>query len=98
MTAASPRWWRAATQGAASVGGRPVAYQRLQRQAHNANDWYVLAAARAPVGPLYGVSGWSVALVVVALVLLVFAATPDCLWVAVRGKPSTSRGGDAAVT
>jgi len=33
-----------------------------------------------------------------ALVLLVFAATPDCLWVAVRGKPSTSRGGDAAVT
>ena len=53
---------------------RPVAYQRLQRQPHNANDWYVVAAARSPVGPLYGVSGWSVALVVVALVLLVFAA------------------------
>jgi diguanylate cyclase (GGDEF)-like protein len=51
-----------------------VAYQRLQRQADNANDWYVLAAAQAPVGPLYGVSGWSVALVVVALALLVFAA------------------------
>jgi diguanylate cyclase (GGDEF)-like protein len=61
-------------QGSSSVEERPLAYQRLQRQAHNANDWYVVAAARAPVGPLYGVSGWSVALVVVALALLVFAA------------------------
>jgi two-component system, cell cycle response regulator len=61
-------------RGSSAVGDRPVAYQRLQRQAHNANDWYVLATARAPVGPLYGVSGWSIALVVVALALLVFAA------------------------
>jgi diguanylate cyclase (GGDEF)-like protein len=61
-------------QGSASVEDRPVAYQRLERQPHNANDWYVIAAARTPVGPLYGVSGWSVALVVVALALLVFAA------------------------
>jgi diguanylate cyclase (GGDEF)-like protein len=60
--------------GSSSVGDRPLAYQRLQRQPHNANDWYVVAAARGPVGPLYGVSGWSVALVVVALALLVFAA------------------------
>ncbi|HEV3497154.1 MAG TPA: diguanylate cyclase, partial [Actinomycetes bacterium] len=60
--------------GSSSVDGRPVAYQRLERQPHNANDWYVVAAARTPVGPLYGVSGWSVALVVVALTLLVFAA------------------------
>jgi diguanylate cyclase (GGDEF)-like protein len=60
-------------QGASSVGDRPAAYQRLQRQSTNANDWYVLAAARVPVGPLYGVSGWSIALVVVALALLVFA-------------------------
>jgi diguanylate cyclase (GGDEF)-like protein len=60
--------------GSSSVGDRPVAYQRLERQPHNANDWYVVAAARTPVGPLYGVSGWSVALVVVALGLLVFAA------------------------
>src|SRR3712207_3071017 len=59
--------------GSSSVGGRPLAYQRLQRQPHNANDWYVVAAARTPVGPLYGVSGWSIALVVVALTLLVFA-------------------------
>jgi diguanylate cyclase (GGDEF)-like protein len=60
--------------GSRSVGDRPVAYQRLQRQPHNANDWYVVAAARTLVGPLYGVSGWSIALVVVALALLVFAA------------------------
>jgi len=62
------------SRGSSSVGELPLAFQRLQRQAHNANDWYVLAAARTPVGPLYGVSGWSVALVVVALALLVFAA------------------------
>ena len=60
--------------GSSSVEDRPLAYQRLARQLNNANDWYVVAAARRPVGPLYGVSGWSVALVVVALVLLVFAA------------------------
>jgi diguanylate cyclase (GGDEF)-like protein len=63
-----------AAEGSGSIGDRPVAYQRLQRQPHNANDWYVVAAARSPAGPLYGVSGWSVALVVVALALLVFAA------------------------
>jgi two-component system cell cycle response regulator len=63
-----------APSGSRSVGDRPVAFQRLERQPHNANDWYVIAAARAPVGVLDGVSGWSVALVVVALALLVFAA------------------------
>ncbi|HEX2291580.1 MAG TPA: diguanylate cyclase, partial [Pseudonocardiaceae bacterium] len=57
-----------------TVADRPLAYQRLERQPHNANDWYVVAAARTPVGPLYGVSGWSIALVVVALALLIFAA------------------------
>jgi diguanylate cyclase (GGDEF)-like protein len=61
-------------QGSASVDDRPVAYQRLERQPHNANDWYVVAASRTPVGPLDGVSGWSIALVVAALALLVFAA------------------------
>src|ERR687890_2054351 len=60
-------------QGSTSVGNRPVAYKHLQQQPTNANDWYVLATARTPVGPLYGVSGWSIALVVVALALLVFA-------------------------
>jgi diguanylate cyclase (GGDEF)-like protein len=61
-------------QGSSAVGDRPVAYQHLQRQRHNANDWYVMATARVPVGPLYGVSAWSITLVAVALVLLVFAA------------------------
>ena len=61
-------------QGSSSVGDRPVAYQHLQRQRHNANDWFVMAAARSPVGPLYGVGAWSMALVVAALALLVFAA------------------------
>src|SRR5918992_670640 len=56
--------------GSRSVDARPLAFQRLQRHPGNANDWYVVAASRAPVGPLYGVSGWSVALVVVALALL----------------------------
>ncbi len=59
------------SSGSTSVDGRPLAYQRLERQPHNANDWYVVAAARTPVGPLYGVSGWSVALVVVSLALLI---------------------------
>jgi hypothetical protein len=49
-------------QGSSSVGDHPVAYQRLQPQPGNANDWYVVAVARAPTGPLYGVSGWSIAL------------------------------------
>jgi diguanylate cyclase (GGDEF)-like protein len=62
------------SNGSSSVGDRPVAFQRLQRQPDNANHWFVVAAARNPVGPLYGVSGWSIALVVVALALLIFAA------------------------
>jgi Diguanylate cyclase, GGDEF domain len=61
------------TQGLRSVGDHPAAYQRLRRLSGNAIDWYVIAAARAPVGPLYGVSAWSVALVVLALALLAFA-------------------------
>jgi diguanylate cyclase (GGDEF)-like protein len=63
-----------ASSGSSSVGDHPVAFQRLRRRPGNANDWYVVAAARAPAGPLYGVSAWSVALVVVALALLVSAA------------------------
>jgi diguanylate cyclase (GGDEF)-like protein len=56
------------------VADHRAAWKRLQRQQGNANDWYVVAAARVPVGPLYGVSGWSVAIVAVALVLLAVAA------------------------
>jgi diguanylate cyclase (GGDEF)-like protein len=61
-------------KGLRSIGNHPVAYQRLQRPHGNANDWYVVAAARTPVGPLYGVDPWSIVLVVAALALLAFAA------------------------
>jgi diguanylate cyclase (GGDEF)-like protein len=60
-------------QGAGMVGNHPLAWRHLERRPGNANDWYVVAVARTPVGPLYGVSGWSVAIVAVALVLLVVA-------------------------
>jgi diguanylate cyclase (GGDEF)-like protein len=63
-----------ARSGLGSVGDRPAAYQRLRRLQGNANDWYVIATARAPVGALYGAGGWSIAVVVVALVLLAIAA------------------------
>jgi diguanylate cyclase (GGDEF)-like protein len=60
-------------RGSGSVGDRPVAWNHLPRRPGNANDWYVIAVARTPVGPLYGVSGWSVALVAAALLLLAVA-------------------------
>jgi diguanylate cyclase (GGDEF)-like protein len=61
-------------KGLRTVADHPAAFQRLRRLPGNANDWYVVATARAPVGALYGVSGWSVAIVVVALMLLAVAA------------------------
>jgi diguanylate cyclase (GGDEF)-like protein len=61
-------------KGLGPVGDHPAAYQRLRRLPGNANDWYVVATARTPVGALYGVSGWSIAIVAVALVLLAVAA------------------------
>jgi diguanylate cyclase (GGDEF)-like protein len=62
-----------ADRGVGEVADRPVAWDHLRRRSGNANDWYVVAVARTPVGPLYGVSGWSVAIVTVALLLLVAA-------------------------
>ena len=56
------------------VADRRAAWKRLHRRQGNANDWYVVASAHVPVGPLYGVSRWSIAVVVVALVLLGVAA------------------------
>jgi diguanylate cyclase (GGDEF)-like protein len=63
-----------ASRGRRSVGNHPAAYQRLQRLPGNANDWYVVATARVPVGALYGVSHWSIAIVALALILLPIAA------------------------
>jgi len=61
------------TFGVSSIADHPVAYRRLQHQQGNVNDWYVVAVAPTPVGLLYGVDPWSIAVVVVALGLLVFA-------------------------
>ena len=60
--------------GSRLLGDRPAAYQRLPRLAGNANDWYVVAVAPAPTGPLYGISPWSVTTIAVALLLLALAA------------------------
>jgi hypothetical protein len=51
-----------ADRGGGMVADRPLAWRHLGRRPGNANDWYVVAVARTPVGPLYGVSGWSVAI------------------------------------
>src|SRR5919198_985479 len=61
-------------KGTRTLNHRPTAYQRLDLSRGNANHWYVVAAARDPVGPLYGVGLWSIAIVVVAMVLLAGAA------------------------
>jgi diguanylate cyclase (GGDEF)-like protein len=55
------------------VGDRPAAYQRAKPLPGNANQWYVAAVAREPVGLLYGIGAWPIGLVVVALLLLVLA-------------------------
>ena len=62
------------SDGERVVADRRAAWKRLHRRQGNANDWYVVASAHVPVGPLYGVSRWSIAVVVVALVLLGVAA------------------------
>jgi diguanylate cyclase (GGDEF)-like protein len=61
-------------RGLRAIGGHPVAYRRIQHLQGNANDWYVVAVARSPVGLLYGVGLWFVMIVVAALALLAFGA------------------------
>jgi diguanylate cyclase (GGDEF)-like protein len=56
--------------GRLRLGSRPAAYQRAQPLSGNANHWYVVAVARAPVGRLYGVGMLPIGLVAVALLLL----------------------------
>jgi diguanylate cyclase (GGDEF)-like protein len=63
---------RAGDSGVAEVAGRKVAYQRIASTAGNANDWIVMASARAPLGGL--LAGVGVApLVMLALALSVIA-------------------------
>jgi diguanylate cyclase (GGDEF)-like protein len=56
--------------GRLRVGSRAAAFQRAKPISGNANQWYVVAVARTPVGRLYGVGVLPVGLVVVALLLL----------------------------
>jgi diguanylate cyclase (GGDEF)-like protein len=56
--------------GRVRLGSRPAAYQRATPISGNANDWYVVAVARTPVGRLYGVGMLPIALATVALLLL----------------------------
>jgi diguanylate cyclase (GGDEF)-like protein len=60
--------------GRLALGDRPAAYQRARPIAGNANQWYVVAVARAPVGWLYGIGAWPLAVGFVALLLLVLSA------------------------
>jgi diguanylate cyclase (GGDEF)-like protein len=56
--------------GRLRLGSRPAAYQRATPISGNANQWYVVAVARMPVGRLYGVGVLPIGLVTVALLLL----------------------------
>jgi diguanylate cyclase (GGDEF)-like protein len=58
------------SSGRLGLGDRPAAYQRAKPVSGNANQWFVVVAARAPVGWQYGVGVWPIGLVAVALVLL----------------------------
>jgi len=63
-----------ATAGNDTVGGRRVAYRRLTQAENNANDWYVVAADRKPVGSLLDGAGWApLGMAAAALALLVLA-------------------------
>ncbi|HEY0346384.1 MAG TPA: HD domain-containing phosphohydrolase [Solirubrobacteraceae bacterium] len=63
---------RAGDAGVADVAGRKVAYRRIASTAGNANDWIVVASARAPLGGF--VAGVGVApLVMLALALTIIA-------------------------
>jgi diguanylate cyclase (GGDEF)-like protein len=55
------------------LSDRPAAYQRARPISGNANDWFVVAIPRTPVGRLYGVGAWPIGLIVVAVLLLVLA-------------------------
>jgi diguanylate cyclase (GGDEF)-like protein len=59
--------------GRLRLGDRPAAYQRAKPISGNANQWSVVAIARAPVGRLYGVGAWPIGLIVIAVLLLVLA-------------------------
>jgi diguanylate cyclase (GGDEF)-like protein len=66
------------TEGAADgrlrVADQPASFRRLDRTTANANDWFVVALSPQPVGMLFGVGMWPLALAAIALLLLVAGA------------------------
>jgi diguanylate cyclase (GGDEF)-like protein len=63
-----------ALSGNGTVDEHRVAFRRLSQADHNANDWYVVAVDRRPVGSLVGSAGWANAgMAAAALALLVLA-------------------------
>src|SRR5206468_8461629 len=63
-----------AVAGSDNVSGHRVAYRRLTQTDNNANDWYVVAVNRKPVGSLLDGAGWApLGMAAAALALLVLA-------------------------
>ena len=63
-----------ALSGNGTVDEHRVAYRRLSQADHNANDWYVVAVDRQPVGSLIGSTGWAhLGMAAAALALLLLA-------------------------
>jgi diguanylate cyclase (GGDEF)-like protein len=72
------RWFsvagRASKEGALEVAGRPSAFQRLESQPHNANQWVVVASAKAATGSWVNELGLTeLAMIAFGLLLLGFA-------------------------
>jgi signal transduction histidine kinase len=64
------------TTGRATISGLRVAYQRLPRQAGNANDWYLVATATPLKASLFGtVGGPPTIMLLIALLVIAVAMT-----------------------
>jgi diguanylate cyclase (GGDEF)-like protein len=63
-----------AATGTGSIDDHRVAFRRLSQVDHNANDWYVVAMDRQPMGSLFESAGWApLGMAGAALALLVLA-------------------------
>ena len=61
--------------GTTTVGGHESAFHRLERDPHNANDWYVVAVDRQPIGSFVANVGWApLGMAAAALALLILGA------------------------
>jgi two-component system cell cycle response regulator len=64
---------RADEQGVAEVDGHTVAYRRIRATAGNTNDWIVVASATTPVASLLDMGPASVAMLVLAVLIIALA-------------------------